>query len=385
MNEKDLRSRLNAELSNVAWTVRDSNAVRRRVNKGGVKKMKRSFVAVFAMIMLLVFMATAAAAAINEDVNAWLYQLWPEAALKLMPVNMTCEDQGIRMEVISAVAGSKEMYVTFLLQDLQEDRISSETSVYLDMEDDFFANGGGIVYDTPEPLYVEDGKKYVFGEHIKTQGDIRLRLSKENVKVFLSEMRNYPRRTVDLVPLYREYAGQAKAMPVPENAIVHAGYSQDGEAYYGTDEGMSRIPADMHVLDSTAGPEMKLNDNAYLSGIGMVDGLLHVQIHYVDLQEITEGSRTYQTYVDVYACSRDGKFRPYHNPEKLNSGIYGLVWGTWSDRSGWKEYWEEYIFTLPENEQIGDQEFAMDIVTVEDEIKGSWEVEIPVRLIREAK
>ncbi len=380
MNEKDFRSRLNAELSNVAWTVRDSNAVRRRVNQGGVKKMKRSFAAVFAMILLLVFMATAAA--MNEDVNAWLYKLWPEAALKLMPVNMTCEDQGIRMEVISAVAGNKEMYVTFSLQDLEGNRISSETSVYLDMEDGFFVNDGGIAYDTPEPLYVEDGNKYVFGEHIETQGDIRLRLSKENVKVFLSEMRNYPRRTVDLVPLYREYAGQARAIPVPENAIVHAGYNQDGEALYGTSEGMSPIPADMHVLDSTAGPELKLNDNAYLSGIGMVDGLLHVQIHYVDMQEIP--GRSYQTYADVHACSFDGKYRPYINREKLPGGIYGLVWGTWSETSGWKEYWEECIFTLPENEKVGDQKLSMDITTAEDEIKGRWEVEIPVRLIREA-
>ena len=112
MNEKDLKSRLNAELSNVTWTVRDSNAVRRRVNQGGMKKMKHSFVAIFAMILLLVFMATAAAAAISEDFNAWLYQIWPDAALKLMPVNMSCEDSGIRMEVISAVVNRDEMYVT---------------------------------------------------------------------------------------------------------------------------------------------------------------------------------------------------------------------------------------------------------------------------------
>ena len=384
MNEKDLKSRLNAELSNVTWTVRDSNAVRRRVNQGGMKKMKHSFVAIFAMILLLVFMATAAAAAISEDFNAWLYQLWPDAALKLMPVNMSCEDSGIRMEVMSAVVNQEEMYITFSLQDLEGDRIDKNTEVLIDANDDFYAGvSGGVAYDTPAPLYAEDGNKYIFAEHITLQGGLRMRVSGEKVKLSVNGLRSNLRRTIDLVPVYREFAAQAKGMPVPDNAEVYAGYNRDGEAFYGTGEGMSPIPEGMQVLDSTCGPEIPLADgHAYLSGIGMVDGLLHVQVHFVDNREYEVGG----AFVDVYIEGNDGAYRRYIDRDKLPDGICGLVWGTRAeDGIEWDEKWEEIIFTLPENEQVGDQTLAVNVEITGEEIAGNWEVEIPVRLIREEK
>ena len=46
MNENDLKSRLDAELSNITWSVRNSNAVRQQVNQGGTvmkKKLSISF------------------------------------------------------------------------------------------------------------------------------------------------------------------------------------------------------------------------------------------------------------------------------------------------------------------------------------------------------
>ena len=72
-----------------------------------VMKKKISFAFILAMILLLACAATAIAGAVNEDFNAWLYRIWPEAATTLMPVNMSCEDNWIRMEVISAVADGK--------------------------------------------------------------------------------------------------------------------------------------------------------------------------------------------------------------------------------------------------------------------------------------
>ena len=80
-------------------------------------KKKMSFAFVLAMILVTACIATAVAAAVSEDFNTWLYQLWPEAALKLMPVDLSYEDNGIRMEVLSAAAEGSEVLITYTLED----------------------------------------------------------------------------------------------------------------------------------------------------------------------------------------------------------------------------------------------------------------------------
>ena len=63
MNENEMRSRLDAELSNITWSVRDSNAVRQQVNQGGTvmkKKLSISVVGIIAIILVLTAVAYAA-------------------------------------------------------------------------------------------------------------------------------------------------------------------------------------------------------------------------------------------------------------------------------------------------------------------------------------
>ena len=83
-----------------------------------IVKRKISFSVIGVIALVIVLMATALAGAVNEDFNTVLYETWPEFARLLMPVNLTYEDQGIRMEVLSAVAYDKAMLITFSLQDL---------------------------------------------------------------------------------------------------------------------------------------------------------------------------------------------------------------------------------------------------------------------------
>ena len=77
-----------------------------------VMKKKISLAFILAIVLVLACAATALAGAVNENFNAWLYRIWPEAATTLMPVNMSCENNGIRMEVISAAADGQELYIT---------------------------------------------------------------------------------------------------------------------------------------------------------------------------------------------------------------------------------------------------------------------------------
>ena len=101
-----------------------------------VMKKKISFAFILAMVLLIVCVATAVAGAVNEDFNDWLYRLWPEAAMKLMPIDVSCEKEGIKMSLINAVAEDNEVYLTFSMQDLEGDRINAYSNLYMDIRCD---------------------------------------------------------------------------------------------------------------------------------------------------------------------------------------------------------------------------------------------------------
>ena len=177
-----------------------------------VMKKKISFAFILAIILLLACAATAAAGAFNEDFNTWLYRIWPEAAKTLMPVNMSCTEGGIRMEVISAVSEGSEVYVTYSIQDLEEDRITPDTEAVIDAQSGTVSTSFS---QTAEPLYQPDDKTMVFGQRIRLDSSLQ-----EHPTLQFSINSISPVRTenIDLMPLYKQYASEAKTIPVPENA-----------------------------------------------------------------------------------------------------------------------------------------------------------------------
>ncbi len=60
----------------------------------------------------------------------FLYTLSPSAAQKLKPVSMISEDNGIKIEVISAYVESGEAKILISVQDLEEDRIDETTDLF---------------------------------------------------------------------------------------------------------------------------------------------------------------------------------------------------------------------------------------------------------------
>lgn len=60
----------------------------------------------------------------------FLYTLSPSVAQKLKPVSMISEDNGIKIEVISAYVESGEAKILISVQDLEEDRIDETTDLF---------------------------------------------------------------------------------------------------------------------------------------------------------------------------------------------------------------------------------------------------------------
>ncbi|MCI8429264.1 MAG: hypothetical protein HFI16_03270 [Lachnospiraceae bacterium] len=65
-----------------------------------------------------------------EPVYQFLYLLSPKAAQYFMPVQMSSEDQGIRMEVVSACVHEDTAKIYITMEDLEGDRIDGTTDLY---------------------------------------------------------------------------------------------------------------------------------------------------------------------------------------------------------------------------------------------------------------
>ena len=88
MNENDLKSRLDAELSNITWSVRNSNAVRQQVNRGGTamkKKLSISFIGVIALLLVLAAVAYAATEVYHRISINWKGETIEETEVPIGP------------------------------------------------------------------------------------------------------------------------------------------------------------------------------------------------------------------------------------------------------------------------------------------------------------
>ena len=278
MNEK-FKEALDQSMADVTWKEKNRQRVLYAARQETRPASIRKGVLIPVIALLLLCLAMAVAGATSETVNGWLYQQWPRLATLLMPVNMSCEDQGIRMEVISAVAEGNEVLINYSMQDLEGNRIDENSSAYFDMVYAGTNNYSGGGYDS---VYEQEEKKLYASTCLNTETAI----DPQDRNVIL---------------------------PVPENAVACTGY-QNGEfcSVWGDIDSIWTIPDSLRVLDQSRSPEIRLSDHVFLSGIGMVDGLMHIQLHITVPKEVSipgtaengwkkfgEGTKTYAISVPV--------------------------------------------------------------------------------------
>ena len=94
------------------------------------KRPLRWAVSVLAAVLCVVLAIPVLAAAGVEPVYEALYAVAPAIAQNMKPVNLSCEDNGIEMEVLSAYihGGSAEIYIT--IKDLSGDRVDGTTDLF---------------------------------------------------------------------------------------------------------------------------------------------------------------------------------------------------------------------------------------------------------------
>ena len=383
MNDR-IKEALDRSMTDMTWKEQNRQRVLYTVRQETLQtRTHKPALAIVLALVLVLFIATAIAGATNEDFNTWLYRIWPEAAKTLMPVNMSCTDAGIRMEVISAVVDGTDLYITYSMEDLEGDRLSTENSpvMYVTAEPDYMWEAS-----FENPMRDEATGKIIFGEHFTYAGNLSKSVSvlKGHIPSFASSKET---GRIDLFPYLEQYGSQVKTMPVPEDAVPLTWSDSYDQPSSGPISGP--IPADMHVIDTGSSLEIPLADTVRLSGLGMVDGLLHVQLHYVNHQK-----KVFGEYLDTIVCRPDETVvmllnrdstswydLTYHNPDLLRNEIDLLGWGTQPGDPETPE-WVEYIFTADASALSADQQEFFSTTHDIIPLQGSWDVEIPVRLIQ---
>ena len=340
-----------------------------------VMKKKISFAFILAIILLLACAATAIAGALNEDFNNWLYRIWPEAAMKLMPLDLSCEDQGIRMSLINAVAENNEVYLTFSMEDLEGDRIGWGSHTYMDFKTTI-SGATDSEWSNEYGMYNPDTKQLIYGEHLVLHS-IDSIPENNAIAAIVPWIGNDGESTyIDLMPMLEKYGDQPAVTNAPSSAEC---------IYDDTWHTLGDLSSSTYVLDWNKSTEIPLNENISISGIGMVDGLLHVQVHNVNYQEIIyniKNSFPYDHHPEnayVYLYDADEEYG-YDSKEKYEY-TQGINYLTWKNPLNKSEQWQEFIFRV-DSGLTEKQVLTAEIHHPEPPIIGNWHVTIPVRMIR---
>ena len=337
------------------------------------RRMPRAAV-ILCVVLAVMGLATTLAATVDVF-NARLHAFWPEAAEFLMPVNMSCEQEGIRMEVISAVVKDNKAHITFSLQDLEGNRLSEHTAVLIndapfeedtDNEQENWGTNVCLSYDaeTGKAVYAQEftldpsrlGEGYQIPLHIDSLGLEKV-------------------AETDLHPLLEQYGKDVKTAPLPDNAQPLFGYG---------DRSIIR-PESTIGLDPAGNLHIPLSEHAELSGIGWIDGMLHVQVHYPDhvTKEIRANGERSEYFPEtcwIRMMGTDGISPWFWHQETAQDVVFQWAWDENGDEFG---DWEEYIFPCdPAEVREGTLQAEVRNNEKFESLKGDWMVKIPMKMIQ---
>ena len=315
-----------------------------RMHKHKVKRWpyKRYAALVAAVILCMLLTVPVLAFAGVDRAYEVLYSISPAIAQTLKPVQMSCEDNGIRMEVISANVQGDRADIYISMQDLTGDRIDGTTdlfdSYHINRPFDSSATCQLVSYDTEQKVatflinITQWDKKDISGDKITFS--VREFLSgKQTFEGLLSQL--------DLT--------LATQPPNTQTNVDIRGWSQPDGARIDVES----IPVLTGQNDLLFSPI----PGVQVTAIGYIDGKFHIQTHYDSILET-------DNHGYVYLQNTDG--------EMLHSSASISFWDEAHSGS-----YDEEIFDIPAEElsryQVYGKFWAGAKLT-----KGSWQVTFPL-------
>lgn len=303
-----------------------------------------------------------AAPAEDPDYISMLEGEYPVLANQLVPMNITCDKEGIRMEVLYAVVREQQALFVYSLRDLEGNRINNWDRVYAEPAFGEFSTASWRVLDADNEAKQQVVAYYCEYESLADVTDdsgFTLRLP------LITATRN---SSIPLDGLFSEFSDEAAYTDVPV-LIPYLAESGSTVGEVGTEYYRSMK---LQVLDYTRPSDIELHPNILLGGIGMRDGVLHIQLHYQDntVRHVDEGWSYQAVYSPSVSCLNSRVKTPYF----VFGDVQSLKWDT--DDDGEADFEEFLLDCDPENvDQAG---LTLEFTETVEAIEGGWEVTVPV-------
>jgi hypothetical protein len=266
----------------------------------------------------------------------------------LVPVNLSYEKSGIRLDVLQGAVTETEALLVYSIEDLEGGRINEHT------ENEMYPVIVGYTgCDTVLAEYDEAGNRCFFGIYIQYQD--------------LASCLDGP-----VFPLCIPYLNKTEikdtviqASPDSSESPALVAMPKQADWYIEPAEGPEPRKRDPKVIDYSSPQDIPLGPHVRLSQAGVVDGQFHVQLHYVDNTPVpVMESGEYQSLVHVDVS--------LENQPGWNQCI------RWDENGDEVTDFEEFVFTL-NGKQAGSLEYRVEIAETTEVLADGWKVEVPLQ------
>ncbi|GAB6107841.1 hypothetical protein [Fusibacter bizertensis] len=310
-----------------------------------VKMRKRSKIRVVmtAVVVFCILAGTPVLAANVPEIYRLMYLVSPEIAQFFMPVKLSDEGEGIKMEVVSTYIHDDVIEVYVTVQDLAQDRIDDTTDLYdsyaINRPFDSSAYCQYIGFD-------ETTKKATFLINI-TEWKQQKVLGKKitfSIKEIISRKKSY--KAIE-IPI--------KLTELVSNLETQEVHSSGGSGNYGAESSLKK------VLKPSIETAFLPEEHITLSAVGYIDNQLHVQMAIKD-------RLTYDHHGLFYLEDKNGN-KVYGRTSVYFTNKY--------DQEADRIDYCEYIFDIPQA-SISEYKLLGDFVTTGLKISGDWQVTFPL-------
>ena len=276
-----------------------------------------------------------------------IYEISPATAQFFKPVQSSCESQGIQMEVVASYIheDTAEIYVS--LQDLEGNRLSESTDLFdsysIHTPFDCTSNCTLVSYDP-------NTKTATFLITIEQWGNVDIVGDKLtfSVREFFGQKEEH-RGTISDVDL-GHITLSTSTQAVSSRGMSGDEYVAENE-YADSSTGVVVLKSNGRIASPTGG--------VALTGIGYIDGRLHVQVYYED----------------ILKTDNHGFIKLINKNTGESIDCYGSV--SFFDEEQRGSY-TDYVFTNIPMETLGEYELYGEFVTSSGSIEVHWSITFPL-------
>ena len=344
--------------------------------------VRRAAVVALAFVLCLMITTSALAATVPEF-NSWLYTIAPDIALYFRPVRMADENNGVRMEVeaIRILGRQAQIYVT--VTDLEGGRLDETVDLFdsyaLDVPGDSSAycslerydpdsnSATFLIHYTSVKEITQDKVTFVIRKMLTQKQHSAAHIYPQDYGPFDSEAESF-------LPGERVRGGGISLEMMDRNDLPKENVSIDDAVVW--HEFIWQTPVLMPESIS-----VELTEGVRLTGVGYVDGMLHIQLHYDNIV-VTDNNG----YIELDGVLRmqpgaadpiipDNNGRTVLDAPAAGSIPMYMSIAFW-DEAGTGSY-EEYIFDVPPS-QVSGLRMIGRFVTCKMLVDGPWSVTFPI-------